>query len=128
MSNRLNGADGIDLIVLRLQRGFAKLGAWKSVLARWQLGPSANEAALAALRDHREQSLILRAEMNALVQVLLARGVISSGEWTRSLDAALRALDARYEQRFPGLRTTDAGAVVEADAEAVTRTMAGWPA
>lgn len=87
-----------------------RLGKWRSVLAGWQLGTRADtDAECQAVRDHREATLMLRAEVNALTQLLVAKGVFTEEEHYRQVSEECRLLCKAMERRFPGARAIDIG-------------------
>lgn len=76
-----------------------------------------------AVRDHREVTILLRAEVNALTALLIAKGVFSLEQIDAQLRNEAELLSRQYEERFPGFKATDAG--LQLDARAV-ETMKGW--
>lgn len=87
-----------------------KLAKWRSVFAGWQLGTRTTEDPESnAVRDHREVTILLRAEVSALVGVLVKRGVFSLAEYNAALAAEAVELDRDYEKFFPGFRTMSNG-------------------
>lgn len=108
-----------------LEYALNKLAKWRSVFAGWQLGTRPDtDPECRAVRDHREVTLLLRAEMSALVVLLAEKGVIRTLEWENALEAEARKLDADLERRFPGFRTTLAG--LEIDVEKAQEMCRGW--
>lgn len=69
----------------------------------------AGESTWPAVREHRETSLRLRAELNALTALLLDKGVVTEQEYLAKVELAAAQLDEDLERRFPGARTTDIG-------------------
>lgn len=87
-----------------------KLTKWRSVFAAWQLGTRGeNDGELRAVKDHREVTIILRAEMNALVNLLVEKGVFTLDEWTTALGVEAVELDKNYERKFDGYKSTPDG-------------------
>ena len=87
-----------------------RLCKWRTIFAGWQLGTRPKgDPESDAVRDHREVTILLRAEASALVGVLLRKGVITETEWTAALEREANDLSANYERRFPGVRATDDG-------------------
>lgn len=87
-----------------------KLAKWRSLLAGWQLGTrEKGDPEGDAVRDHREVSLILRAEMTALTTLLIEKRVITPEEWFAALQREATLLDADFERRFPGVVTANDG-------------------
>ena len=107
------------------QLAMEKLAKWRSVFAGWQLGTRAKgDPESDAVRDHRELSIVLRAEMSALVALLLEKKVFTAEEWASALEKEAIQLDADYERRFPGFKTTLHG--VEMDVNKAVETTKGW--
>jgi hypothetical protein len=102
-----------------------RLGKWRTVFAGWQLGTRPKgEPEGDAVRDHRELSMALRAEVSALTQLLIAKGVFTAREYTDQVQDEAQHLCRAYEQKFPGFKATDYG--MEINAEIARDTMAGW--
>lgn len=110
-----------------LDRSLQKLTKWRSFFAAWQLGTRAkNDAELKAIKDHRELTILLRAEVTAITGLLLKKGVFSDTEFMEALQEEAEQLSADYAGRFPGVKATEAG--LEYDLEEIKRhgTMDGW--
>lgn len=102
-----------------------RLAKWRTVFAGWQLGtrPKGDPEG-DAVRDHREVTMLMRAECNALVQLLVRKGVFSGEEWQAQLDAEAEHLSKAYERKFPGFKAFDDGMTMNV---AIARdTMRGW--
>lgn len=87
-----------------------RLAKWRGHFAGWQLGTRPSyDAECQAVRDHREATIILRAEVTGLVALLIEKGVFTTAEFEESVgrEADLQAMG--YEARWPGARATDAG-------------------
>lgn len=103
-----------------------KLARWRTVFASWQLGTrSDTDAECKAIKHHREATIMLRAEVNALTFLLIEKKVISDEEYDAALLGAVERLDADYAAFFPGFKSTDAGMTVTP--HIAKDTMAGWP-
>jgi hypothetical protein len=90
-----------------------KLAKWRTVFAGWQLGTRPKgEPESDALRDHRELSMLLRVEVSALTRVLIDNGYMTEAEWDDHLLTEAVELDAAYQKKFPGMRSTDDGILV----------------
>ena len=102
-----------------------RLAKWRGVLAGWQLGtrPKGDPEA-DAVRDHRELSLILRAELNALVVKLIEKGVFTQEEFVAQVEAEADHLSTGMSKAFPGFKATDWG--IEIDPKVAAETMRGW--
>lgn len=100
----------------RALRSLNILAKWRSLLAGWQLGTrSDTDPEARAVRDHREATLLLRAESNAAVGLLIEKGVISEEEWWRALDRAARDQSEALSERFPGVAATEDGLSIKPD-------------
>lgn len=91
-----------------------RLCRWRTVLAGWQLGTRlASDPECAAVRDQRELLLLLRVDVNALTQLLIAKGVFTTIELEEqsTLEAAL--LERCLEDRFPGYTATASGISID---------------
>lgn len=101
-----------------------KLAKWRSVFAGWQLGSRSKEdPECQAVRDHREVTLLLRAEQSALVGLLIARGVFTVADWEAALLREAQLLDKDMEAKFPGVSTSDIGVHFGPEA---AKTMKDW--
>lgn len=102
-----------------------RLAKWRTVFAGWQLGTrSMSDPEAQAVRDHREVTMLMRAELNALVGLLVEKGVFSIQEFTERLDSEAEYLSKQYEQKFPGAKATDIG--MDLDLAVFSKTAAGW--
>jgi len=117
MSQIKPGRDGIDWL--------NRLGKWRTVFAGWQLGTRAKgDPESDALRHHREATMLLRADVNALTAMLIKKGVFTAAEYTEQVQDEARHLCSEYERRFPGFKATDDGLSINT---AIARdTTAGW--
>lgn len=87
-----------------------RLAKWRVVFAGWQLGTRAKgDPECDAVRDHRELSILMRAELNALAGLLIEKGIFSAVEYTAALEREAEQLSLDYQRRFPGARATDSG-------------------
>lgn len=108
-----------------LDKALNRLAKWRTVFAGWQLGTRAKgDPESDAVRDHRELSIMLRAENNALLRVLVDKGLVSVDEYHLALTKEAEQLNVDYQRRFPGFQATDDGLVMNI---ALARdTMQGW--
>lgn len=91
-------------------RDIQVLGKWRMLLAGWQLGTRPDtDPECQAVRDHRELTMILRAELTALMSLLIDRGVFDQEEWTVAVGNAAAALSSDYERRWPGVTANEIG-------------------
>ena len=102
-----------------------RLAKWRTLFAGWQLGTRAKgDPEGDAVRDHREVTILLRAEMNALLGLLVEKGVCTAEEFTVALEREADLLSADYARRFPGIRAADHG--LEFVPHIAADTMRGW--
>lgn len=102
-----------------------RLAKWRAVFAGWQLGTRPKgDPECDAVSDHRELSILMRAELNALVGLLVDKGVFTQQEFTDRLEAEAEHLSQAYARRFPGIKATDAG--LEMVPHIAADTMRGW--
>lgn len=87
-----------------------RLAKWRNVFVSWQLGTKLKEDPEAcAVRDHREVTILLRAETSALVGLLVKKGVFTVDEFRQQLAEEAEALNAAYEKKFPGFTAHEYG-------------------
>lgn len=98
----------------RAEKALTRLSRWTKVFVGWQLGTRTDrDAEAAAVRDHRELAMVLRAENNALLGLLAESGVITLEQWWDRLAGEADLLAMAYEDRFPGITATDDGLVMD---------------
>lgn len=101
-----------------------RLAKWRTFLTGWQLGTRAKgDPESDAVRDHREATLILRAETTALANLLIEKGLITPAEYSAVIEREADLLEADLQKRFPGIRATAIGLTIDARA---AETMKGW--
>lgn len=104
-----------------------RLAKWRSVFAGWQLGTRVDtDPESQAVRDHREVTILLRAEVSALTSILHAKGVFTTSELHDAVGREAEQLSADYSQRFRGMTATDAGIVMNLAEMQEHGTMDGW--
>lgn len=102
-----------------------RLCKWRVVFTGWQLGTRANsDPEAAAVRDHRELTMLLRAEVNAQTAILIKAGVCTAEEYAAQFEAQSEDLCREYERRFPGFKASDVG--MNVNIEIARDTMRGW--
>ena len=102
-----------------------RLAKWRMVFAGWQLGTRIKgDPECDAVRDHREVTIIMRAELSALARLCVERGVFTAEEFTRALAEECEILNKAYEEKFPGFKATAMGITI--DTKAASNTMKGW--
>jgi hypothetical protein len=105
-------------------RATNRLAKWRALFTGWQLGTrSITDPEAQAVRDHREVTMLMRAEINALTWLLVERGVITSVDFTRAMAVEADKLNADYEERFPGVTASQDGLTYDLRA---TEWMKGW--
>lgn len=103
-----------------------KLAKWRTIFAGWQLGTrEKSDPEAQAVKDAREVLMVMRAELSAVINLLLEKNVITKAEWYEHLAKEANALDALYEKKFPGMRSTDEGVNIFNIPKAA-ETMKGW--
>lgn len=89
-----------------------RLCKWRTHFAGWQLGTRPlGDPEGDAVRDQRELTMLMRAELSALVALLLTKGVFTGNEWAAQLREEADFLSASYERRFPGVQATESGLI-----------------
>jgi len=102
-----------------------RVAKWRSVFAGWQLGTKpTSDAECMAVRDHREATILLRAEVSALVNLLESKGVFEPAEYTAQVQEECRCLCDHYEKLFPGFKAIDDG--MEVDTQIAAHTTRTW--
>ncbi len=106
-----------------------RLGKWRSVFAGWQLGTRARgDGECNAVRDHREVTMLLRAEVNALTRILLEAKLVDENTLTRVIGEEAEYLSQAYERKFPGAKAIDEGMDFDVQTFAETQRQMGFPA
>lgn len=104
-----------------------RLAKWRSVFAGWQLGTRLDtDAECRAVRDHREVTILLRAEVSALIGLLIEKDVFSTDEFSAALGREAESLSAHYSRRFRGMEATDGGIQMDIAVMQEHGTMVGW--
>ena len=102
-----------------------RLAKWRSIFAGWQLGTRAkDDPECEAVRDHREATIIMRAEVNALTRLLIEKNVCTLDEVQEAFKEEADALSKSYEETFPGMKATDTG--ISIDPAVARETMRNW--
>jgi hypothetical protein len=102
-----------------------RLAKWRMVFAGWQLGTRLKgDPECDAVRDHRELSILTRAEVNTLTRLMIDKGIFTDDEFETQLAEEAEWLSNSYEEKFPGCKATDDG--IAMDVDRVTETMKGW--
>lgn len=102
-----------------------RLAKWRTVFTGWQLGTRAKgDPESDAVSDHREVTMLMRAEINALTALLIRAGVCTAAEVTAQLEDEAEHLSKSYEKRFPGVKAKDYG--LDINVALFTDTTRGW--
>ena len=105
-----------------------KLTKWRKFFASWQLGTRLDgDGESKAVRNHRELSILLRVEANALAALLMRKGIITQQEWQAAIEAEAKTLDHAYEETYPGWRSTPDGLSMKLPEAAETMRKLGFP-
>lgn len=118
----------IDALRAEYLRAMNKLARWRSVFAAWQLGTRLDtDGECKAVKDHREVTMCMRVELNALTGLLIKKGVFTEEQWVQALIREARDLDKDYEEKFPGYRTTENGVSMSISEAQRTQQRLGFP-
>lgn len=111
----------------KCERALQRLAKWRTVFVGWQLGTRLKgDPEADAVKDHRELSILLRAETTALTGLLLKKGLITPDEYQAALADEAEQLSADYAKRFPGVTATDTGLVMDPQVLNENGTFKGW--
>lgn len=109
-------------------RAFNLLAKWRTVFASWQLGTrSDTDAECKAVKDHREVTILLRAEVTALTRILLEKKIVTAEELDEIFADEAEQLNKSYAERFPGYTATEHGMAINIAQVQEHGTMDGWP-
>lgn len=93
-----------------LEKALNRLAKWRSVLTGWQLGTRPSEdPECQAVRDHRELSIMLRVELNALTALIRNEVPDFDAKFEKHLLEEAAIMEQGFEERFPGASATDHG-------------------
>lgn len=101
---------------------------WKEILANWQLGTKDDtDGEFRALQDAHDTNIRKGVKLEALTELLLARGIIRPEELIeKQIELAVR-FDKSMEDKFPGAKVTDDGIEVDETVYADTKSRLGFP-
>lgn len=98
----------------RTHKALNILCKWRSFFAGWQLGTRVKgDPESDAVRDHREMSILMRTELNAIVGLLLAKGVFTQEEFQKQLEDEAIFLNKAYAERWPGVSANEMGLSID---------------
>lgn len=87
-----------------------RLTRWKKIFVGWQLGTRSDKDGEAlAVADQREVTLLMRAELNSMLALLIEKKVFTEVEWVTKLMEEARMMDKDMEARFPGVEAMEYG-------------------
>lgn len=105
-----------------------KLCKWRNVFASWQLGTRLDaDGECRAVKDHRELTILLRAEVSALTGLLIKKGVITQAGFEAALVSEAGQLDQDYERKFPGFSVSQDGVHMQLPEAGETMRRLGFP-
>jgi hypothetical protein len=111
-----------------LMAALEKLTKWRKFFASWQLGTRPDgDGESKAVRDHREVTILLRAEVTALAGLLIRKGVITQAEFGDALESEAAQLDDDYARAYPGWSSTPDGLSMKLPEAAATMRRLGFP-
>jgi len=95
---------------IRTGRALNRVAKWRAWFAGWQLGTRPKgDPECDAVRDHREVTIMLRAEVNALTGILIEKGVFTAEEYEDALIKEAALLEEDFERSYPGVTATEVG-------------------
>lgn len=122
---KLKGIKMPTELAVKLSLAMEKFTKWRAVFAGWQLGTrDANDPECKAVKNHRELSMCLRVEVNALTKLMLDKGVFTGEEFQQQLLDEVQHMDKQYELQFPGISTDLTG--IRYKMPEVAETMKNW--
>lgn len=87
-----------------------RLTKWRRHFALWQLGSSREGTQeFKAVSHHRELSMIMRAELNALTKIVLEAKLVTSEEMLKTFEEEFDLLSEDYAKAYPGITAFDWG-------------------
>jgi hypothetical protein len=111
-----------------LMAALEKLTKWRKFFAGWQLGTRADgDGESRAVRNHREATILLRAEVTALTGLLISKGVFTQAEFGSALEKEAAQLDRDYAVAYPGWSSTPDGLSMKMPQAGDTMRRLGFP-
>lgn len=94
----------------RADRALNRLCKWRTFFAGWSLGTRPDtDGPTRALRDATDARLIARAELSAMSQLLIEKGLCTADEFTEAVAREADFLAEMLAKQYPGFEATDAG-------------------
>lgn len=111
-----------------MRAALEKLAKWRKFFASWQVGTvPAGDGRYKAVADHRELSILMRAEMSAVTGLLVRKGIFTQEQFADALERAAKQLDHDYEESYPGWRSLPDGLSMKLPEAAETMKKLGFP-
>jgi len=111
-----------------LRAALEKLAKWRKFFASWQVGTvPAGDGRYKAVADHRELSILTRAEMTAVTGLLIRKGIFTQAEFGEALERSAKQLDHDYEESYPGWRSLPGGLHMKLPEAVETTRKLGFP-
>lgn len=111
-----------------LTAALEKLTKWRKFFAGWQLGTRPDsDGESKAVRNHREATILLRAEQTALTGLLISKNLITQAEFAAALEREAVQLDEDYAAAYPGWSSTPDGLSMNLPEAADTMRRLGFP-
>lgn len=105
-----------------------RLAKWRTVLTGWVLGTKGqHEPGVQGMRDVMEARLLQRVELNALIALLVEKGVFTITEFKAQVVLECDDYQHVMEARFPGHVAVETGIQVNAELAAETYKRLGFP-
>jgi hypothetical protein len=112
----------------RLDRILNRLCKWRSVFAGWKFGTTdAKAGPVRCFRDQMDDRLTSRAELSALTQLLICKGVFTQEEYVDQVEIEANAMHAFLEHKFDGARATEEGIAMDVPRFHATTQKLGFP-
>jgi hypothetical protein len=111
-----------------LRAALEKLAKWRKFFASWQLGTvPAGDGRYKAVADHRELSILMRAELSAVTGLLVRKGIFTQEQFADALERSAKQLDHEYEESYPGWRSLPDGLSMKLPEAVETMKDLGFP-
>lgn len=111
----------------RVRRALNRLGKWRTLLAGWQLGTRVDtDPECAAVKDTRELLLVMRAELTALIGLLIESNLFTLADFQNAVADEADMLSESMTARFPGVVATDTGLTMDPSVVTVWMAERNW--
>lgn len=94
-----------------LEKALNRLAKWRRMFALWHFAGQdlKGHPSYDAMTDLREVVIIMRAELSAMTQLMVKKGVFTQAEWDAQMAVECVHLQVAYEKLFPGIKAYDMG-------------------